>query len=197
MFNNLHLHKKPPASAEEAAQMARQLIQTAGVTAATVALQKNASVPGQFEGAEIQVTLPLGSLQAALHQAAVAAAAEQGVKISQTTLSLSQNEPHRLHLHLSVEAKVFGGTMNLGVQGDAASEKGTRLRFSGFKMEGGGGMLGGIASAMILPKLAALEAASLDFEGLVGVPMELTQFTLQEEALILTGTFLKPGSTKH
>lgn len=184
--------KKLPASAEEALATARLLLQTAELTDATVSLEKPATIPGGLEGAELKVTLPIPSLQAAVHKAAVKAAAEQGVKISHSNLRLSETAPDRLHLDLTVEAKVFGGSLKIEIEGDVAPEKGTHLRFSGFKMEGGGGMFGGIATATIRPKLTALEASPLDLQQLTGVPLQLTQLGCQEETLTLRGAFNAP-----
>ena len=192
MFTHLLRPEKPPTSAEEAIAAARLLLQTAEITGATVSLEKPANVPGGIEGAELKVTLPIPALEAALHTAAVKAAAEQGVKISHTNLRLSENAPNRLTLHITVEAKVFGGSLKIDVVGDVAPERGTHLRLSGFKMEGGGGIFGGIAAAMIRPKLAALEAAPLELQQLTGVPVLLTQLGCLDETLTLSGSFSAP-----
>ena len=189
MFSHLPLPEKPPTSAEEAVATARDLLEAAGITGATVTLEKNAAVEGELAGAELKVSLPVQALETALHGAAVAAAAAQGVKVSRTGLTLTENEPAGLHLRLEVEAKVFGGTLTIQVEGNATPEAGTHLRFHGLKMDGGGGMFGGIASAMIRPKLAALEAAPLDLQRLAGVPVTLTQLTCADGALTLRGTF--------
>jgi hypothetical protein len=192
MFRDLPLPEKPPTSAEEAISAARQLLHAAGITGATMSLEKDADVPGQLEGAELKVSLPVHSLEAAVHAAATAAAAEQGLKITRTGLRLRENGPNALQVHVEVEAKVFGGSLKVGVEGGLASEGGRNLRFSGLKMEGGAGVFGGIASAMIRPKLAALEAAPLPLEKLAGVPVELTQLTCSDETLVIRGRFTPP-----
>jgi len=193
MFTHLR-PEKPPTSAEEAIAAAGLLLQTAEVSGAVVSLEKPAVVPGGLEGAELKVTLPVPALEAALHAAAVRAAAEQGVKISSTTLRVSEPVPNLLHLHVTVEAKVFGGILKVDVEGDATPEGGTHVRFSGCKMEGGGGMFGGIAAAMIRPKLSALEAAPIALQQLTGVPVSLTQLGCQNETLTLRGAFTAPSA---
>lgn len=191
MFTHLR-PEKPPASAEEALAAARLLLQTAEVSGATVSLEKPALVPGGLEGAELKVTLSVPAFEAALHTAAVKAAANQGVKISSTNLRVSEPVPNRLHFHVTVEAKVFGGSLKIDVEGDATPEGGTHVRFSDCKMEGGGGMFGGIATAMIRPKLSALEAAPIALQQLTGVPVLLTQLGCQDETLTLRGAFTAP-----
>ncbi len=192
MFTPLLRPEKPPTTAEEALVAARLLLQTAELTGAIVSLEKPADVPSGLQGAELNITLPIPALEAALHKAAVKAAAEQGVKISQTNLRLSEPTPNRLHLHVTVEAKVFGGSLKIDVEGDVTPEGETHVRFSGFKMESGGGMFGGIATAMIRPKLSALEAAPLELQQLTGVPVRLTQLGCLEETLTLRGAFSAP-----
>jgi len=189
MFNNLELPEKPPTSAEEALTATRLLLQSAGISGATVSLEKPATINGGLAGAELKVYVPIPSLKEVLHQAALTAAAEQGVKVTQTHMELSQIGPQRLHLHLGVEAKVFGGSINVSVNGDLTPENGTHLRFNNLKMEGGTGMFGGIAAAMIRPKLATLEAAPLDFQKLASVPLELTQLNCEGDALTLAISF--------
>lgn len=192
MFSQFPRPEKPPASAEEAVSTARLILEKAGVAGAIVSLEKPADVPGGLAGAELSVALPILSLEAAIHEAVLKAAAEQGVKITQTNLHLSQPQADRLHLQVVVEAKVFGGTLKIIVEGELAPERGTHLRFSGFKMEGGGGMFGGIAAAMIRPKLSALEAAPLELQRLVGVPVILSQLSCLGDTLTVWGGFLAP-----
>lgn len=183
------LPNKPPTSTQEALATARLLLQIAGVTGATVSLEKPATIDGGLSGAEIKVQVPVTALEEALHKALVTMAAEQGVKLTQSHMAVSQPQQHRLHLRVGVEAKVFGGTLEVSVEGDLTPENGTHLRFSGLKMEGGGGMFGGIATSMIRPRLAALEAAPVDLQKLAGVPLELTQLACTGEALTLAVSF--------
>jgi hypothetical protein len=192
MSKHLSLPKNPPASAEEALLSARDLLQNLGVVGATVSLVKPATKPGGLIGAELQATLPIGALETLAREAVTTAAAEQGLKVTKTTLAVQQAEENRLHLSLCAEAKIFGGTLQIGVEGYIAPENGTHLRFSGFQMEGGGGIFGGIATSMIRPKLAELEAAPLDLQRLAGVPLELTQLKTEEGNLVLFGTFTAP-----
>ena len=191
MFTHLR-PEKPPTSAEEAIAAAGLLLQTAELTGATVSLEKPAAVPSGLEGAELKITLPIPALDAALHKAAVKAAAEQGVKISHTNLRLCEPAPNQLHLHVTVEAKVFGGILKIDVEGDVSPEGGTHVRFSSFTMESGGGMFGGIAAAMIRPKLTALEAEPLELQQLTGVPVRLTQLGCLDGTLTLRGAFTSP-----
>ena len=192
MFKHLPLPENPPASAEDAVLSARQLLKTLGIAGANVSLEKPAAQPGGLIGAALQAALPIRALEALAHQAATNAAAEQGVKVTQTLLTLQQAGENRLHLSLRVEAKIFGGTVQIGVEGHIAPENGTHLRFSGFQMESGGGIFGGIAASMIRPKLAELEASPLDLQRLAGVPLELTQLKSEEDNLVLYGTFTEP-----
>lgn len=193
MFKHLSLPENPPASAEDAVLGARQMLKTLGLADATVSLEKQAAQPGGLIGATLQAALPIRALEALAHQAATNAAAEQGLKVTQTILKLQQAGVNRLHLSLRVEAKIFGGTVQIGVEGYIAPENGTQLRFSGFQMEGGGGIFGGIAGSMIRPKLAEMEAAPLDLQRLAGVPLELTQLKSEEDNLVLYGTFTEPS----
>lgn len=189
MITDPILPKKPPTSTQEAIATARLLLQIAGVTGATVSLEKPSTIEGGLAGAELKVHAPVAALEEALHKALASMAAEQGVKLTRSHLALSQTDPQRLHLRVGVEVKVFGGIMEMSVQGDLTPENGTHLRFSGMKMEGGGGMFGGIATSMIRPRIAALEAAPLDLQKLAGVPLELTQLAYTGEALTLTVSF--------
>jgi hypothetical protein len=192
MSKHLSPSENPPPSAEEAILRARQLLEKLGIAGATVSLVKPATKPGGLIGAALHAALPIRALEELARQAATTAAAEQGLKVTQTTLKLQQAGENRLHLSLRAEAKIFGGTVQIGVEGYIAPENGTHLRFSGFQMEGGGGIFGGIAGSMIRPKLAELEAAPLDLQRLAGVPLELTQLKSEEDNLVLFGSFVEP-----
>lgn len=192
MSKHLSLPENPPASAEDAVLGARKLLQTLGIAGATVSLVKPATKPGGLIGASLHAVLPIRALEELARQAATTAAAEQGLKVTKTTLAVQPAGENRLHLSLRAEAKIFGGTVQIGVEGHIAPENGTHLRFSGFQMEGGGGIFGGIASSIIRPKLTELEAAPLDLQRLAGVPLELTQLKSEEDNLVLFGTFTEP-----
>jgi hypothetical protein len=192
MSKHLSLSENPPASAEDAILRARQLLKTLGIAGATVSLVTPATKPGGLIGAALHAALPIRGLEELARQAVTTAAAEQGLKVTHTTLKLEQAGANRLHLSLHAEAKIFGGTLQIGVEGYIAPENGTHLRFSGLQMEGGGGIFGGIASSMIRPKLTEMEASPLDLQRLAGVPLELTELKSEEDNLVLYGTFTEP-----
>jgi hypothetical protein len=187
-----HPQENPQPSAEDALASARALLERAGIAGATVLLEKPANIAGGLAGAVLKACLPKASLNAAIHNAAVQLAAQQGLKVTQTRLTLEETASNELHLGLQTEAKVFGGTLQVGIGGNIRVEAKTHIQFSELKMDAGGGMFAGIAAAMIRPKLVALEAAPLDIEKLVGLPMELSELSCSAEAVTLTGTFTSP-----
>jgi hypothetical protein len=189
MVIHLPLPQNQPASAEDAVASARLLLNAAGISDAVVSLEKPATVPGGLAGAVLMARLPRVSLEKAVHNAAAQFATQQGIKVTQTHLLLQQTSPNQVQLNLQVEAKVFGGTLQLGISGSVLVEGGTRVRFCDLNMESGGGMFAGVASAMIRPKLAALQAEPLEIEKLAGLPLELSELSYGSEVLVLLGKF--------
>ncbi len=189
MFKDLPLPKTPPASAEEAVATARNLLQAIGLNDTTVTLKTQATVPGGLTGASLSAEVPVASMEALAHKTALEAAAEHGVNITKTALTVEQAGESRLHLRVRVEARIFGGTIPIEVEGYLEAQNGSHLRFSALHLEGGGGMMAGVAAAMIRPKLAQLEATPMPLIELTGVPLEITRLSSTQGVMIVDATF--------
>lgn len=183
MFSNFHPPAKPPSDIEEALTDARALLKAAGIEGACVEIARRPSTEGQLKGAALGCVIPVTALETLLYRAAVDAGAEHGVPVQRTVLGLDQAGENRLQINLCVEAKLFGGVIKVAVAGFMETRGGTHLHFTQMKMEGGGGMLAGVAGAMIRPKLVQLESTPLDLARLAGVPLQVSSLACDGTSL--------------
>jgi hypothetical protein len=107
-------------------------------------------------------------------RAAGALAASQGVKVSQTRLSVRNGGADRsLELDMELGVRVFGATVTLRVAGGAEAADGENLQCRELKLDAGSGLFAGMATALIRPRLDALEGREFNLSRIAGIPVRL------------------------
>jgi len=162
---------------EEALSQARQLFLRAGLEDAEIIVTQPAELGETLRGACLEASIPVRSIEAVAGKAAESLAASQGVKILHTRLSLQNGGAGDLSLLLGVEVgvRVFGASVTLGVRGVAEAAGGESIQCRELQMDTGSGMFAGMATALIRPKLEALEGQSFNLSRLAGVPVRLVR----------------------
>jgi len=162
---------------EEALSQARQLFLRAGLEDAEIIVTQPAELGETLRGACLEASIPVRSIEAVAGKAAESLAASQGVKILHTRLSLQNGGAGDLSLLLGVEVgvRVFGASVTLGVRGVAEAAGGESIQCRELQMDAGSGMFAGMATALIRPKLEALEGQSFNLSRLAGVPVRLVR----------------------
>lgn len=175
MLDLTPLSDAPPTSVEEALEQTRRLFARAGIADAEVSVTHPAAPGEGVREARLEALVPVASLEAALHEAATALAAAQGVKVSQTQLLLENSGGKGLSLtaHVAVDVRVFGATVTLRVRGDADATGGTHVRLENLQLDAGSGIFSGMATGLIRPRLDALEGRRIDLAQLAGLPVRL------------------------
>ena len=184
MFDFPPLSEVPPASVEEALLQTRRLFLQAGLEGAEVVATRPPEPGEALRGACLEAAIPLGSLEAAANKAAGALAANQGVKISHTRLSVQNGGADRsLKLDLELGVRVFGATVTLRVAGRAEAAGGENLQCQELKLDAGSGLFAGMATALIRPRLDALEGREFNLSRIAGVPVRLLRLKCTGESL--------------
>ena len=175
MFDIPPLSSAPPASVEEALLQARHLFSRAGLEDAEVRMTEPPTSGESLRGACLEASMPVASIQAAAGKAADALAASQGIKIAHTRLSFENGGPGSLALGLAVEVgvRVLGATVTVRVRGVAEAADGENIQCRELKLDAGSGLFAGMASALIRPKLDALEGQRFNLTRISGVPVRL------------------------
>ena len=174
MFDIPPLSEVPPASVEEALLQTRRLFLQAGLEGAEVVATRPPEPGEALRGACLEAAIPLGSLEAVANKAAGALAANQGVKISHTRLSVRNGGADRsLELDMELGVRVFGATVTLRVSGRAEAAGGENLQCRELKLDAGSGLFAGMATALVRPRLDALEGREFNLSRIAGVPVRL------------------------
>lgn len=177
MFDLSPLSASPPASVEEALSQTKRLFLRAGLLDAEVSVTQPAELGENLRGACLEASIPVRSIEAVAARAAEALAASQGVKVSHTRLSLQNGAAGNLSLLLGAEVgvRVFGATVTLQVRGVAEATGGESIQCRELLLDAGSGMFAGMATALIRPKLDALEGQTFDLSRIAGVPVRLVR----------------------
>ena len=175
MFDFPPLSEAPPASLEEALLQTKRLFLQAGLEGAEVFATRPPEPAQALRGACLEATIPVGSLETVAHREACALAASQGVKISHTRLSVQDDGDGACSLKLGVElgVRVFGATVTLRVGGRAEASDGENIRCRELQLDAGSGLFAGMATALIRPRLDALEGREFNLSQIAGVPVRL------------------------
>jgi hypothetical protein len=183
MFAFPPLSAAPPTSVQEAVLQAKRLFSQAGLVDAELVVTQPPEAGESLRGACLEATIPAASLEAVAAKAAEALGASQGVKISHTRLSL-QNGGGSLSLELGLEVgvRVLGATVTLGLRGVAAGVGGEDIQCRELKLDAGSGLFSGMATAMIRPRLDALERHRFNLTQIAGVPVRLFRLECTGEA---------------
>lgn len=183
------LSETPPTSVEEACSQARQLLMRAGLEEAEVFVTQPPDPGESLRGACLEAAIPVESLEAAACSAAETLAAGQGVKISQIRLFLRNGGDRSLELVLELGVRVFGSTVSLCLRGRAEGADAENIRCRELKLDAGSGLFAGMATALIRPRLDALEGRAFDLSQVAGVPVRLLRLecTLESRETLWIG----------
>jgi len=183
MFSQFRSNLTPPTSVDEALSQALQILELAGIEGSAVHIEHKPEGGNGLSGAVLRFELPVDSLEAPLGKRVAAAGQEHGVPVQLNDLKIEQAGENRLRMFVHAESKVFGGTVRLDISGWMHVRERSAIQFEGLKMEGGTGIFGGVATALIRPRLAQLEAAPLDLSQLAGLPVEVPSLECAEGRL--------------
>ena len=176
MFAFFNSQQPTPKSAEEAVRRTNATLRQAGFTHDAVSLKTPASGPEGFSGACIRMDLPEEDLRALVHAAALQAASEQGITITDTSLQLHPAGPRGMGIRLQVTAKVFVSQVEVGIRGRVTVSNCGTIEFDSLLMDAGAGMFAGMATAAIKPKLDQLQSERFELENLFGRKVTVLQF---------------------
>lgn len=183
MFAIPQLSSTPPDSVEEALLQARRLLSLAGIEDAQVCITQPPHSGESLRGACLEASIPVASIQAAAGKTAEPLAASQGVKIAHTRLSFENSGAAGLALSIAVEVgvRVFGATVKVVVRGVAETADGEHIECRELMLDAGSGMFAGMATALIRPKLDALEGQRFNLAQIAGVPVRLLHLECTRE----------------
>jgi hypothetical protein len=175
MFDFPPLSDAPPATVEEALLQAKRLFLQSGLEDAEVLITQPPSPGESLRGACLEAAVPVTSLETVAGKAAGTLAASQGVKVSHTSLSLQNDNSLSLRLSVEVGVRVFGATVTLRVSGMAEAAGADSIQCRELKLDAGSGLFAGMATALIRPKLDALEGHRFNLTRIAGVPVRLVR----------------------
>lgn len=175
MFQIPSFDAAPPASIAEAMIQAERLLHLAGLNEATLSVARPPEAGEALRGACLEASIPVRALEVIAGKTLDSMAASQGVKISDTRLSLENGATGALSLKLGVEVdvRVFGKTVTVRVQGVAEGGDGKGIVFRQLTMDAGSGIFAGMATALLRPRLDALEGRRFEFTAIAGIPVSL------------------------
>jgi hypothetical protein len=182
MFDFPPFSEAPPASIEEALLQTQQLFLRAGLENAEASVTRPPDPGESLRGACLEASVPVGSLEAAAGKAAGELAAGQGLKISQTRLSVRNGGDCSLELGMELGVRVFGATVTLKVGGRVEAADAENLRCRELKLDAGAGLFAGMATALIRPRLEALEGRLFNLSQIAAVPVRLLRLECTGEA---------------
>ena len=104
----------------------------------------------------VSVKVAKAALEALVQSLASAAAAKQGLEVSKTTLSLTQEGPRAVSFRADVTAKIFVMTATLSLSGRIEIDDELNARFVGLAL-GGDAMVTKLAGGFLRPHLDRLE----------------------------------------
>lgn len=189
MFSKLILPAKPPSNIGEAVRDLNQLLEAVGLAGFSIETKESPQGKESLTGAVLHASIPLPSLEKVLKEAASQAASEHGVNLSQTALMMRQADENKLVVEIGLEAKVFGGGVQIKITGFVEIREQRHLQVSGLRMDGGAGMFAGMAGALIKPRLKQWEGTTLDLQRVTGVAVKVTELSSDGNDLSFSLTF--------
>jgi len=179
-----------PTNAKEALSAASDFFHALNLNEGEVFLDASPAEPEPLRGTRIKVTIPIGALERLLEKIANAIASEHGIRITNATVTADQSGENCLHIQARVETKIMGGTVPIFVSGFLDTPEGLRLRVRDLAMPSSSGMFANMAAAIIRPRLAYWEGASVSLESVAGTPIFLNQLKSENSVLEAFYTFL-------
>ncbi len=180
----------PPTNAKEALSAASEFFNALNLDEGEVSLDDYPAEPEPLRGTRIKVAIPVGALEKLLEKIANAIASEHGIRITKAAVTADQSGENCLHIQARVETKIMGGTVPIFVSGFLDAPEGLRLRVRDLAMPSSSGMFANMAAAIIRPRLAYWEGASVSLEAVAGTPIFLNQLNSENSILEATYTFL-------
>lgn len=165
-------------------EQARRLLARAGLPDAEVCVTRPPADGEALKGGCMEASIPLHSLENALHQRVKTLAAAQGVAVSGTRIRMENSAPGGLSLTvgMEVDVRVFGATTTLKVRCTADAADGECIELRNPQLDAGSGLLSGMASAMIRPYLEAAAGKKIELSRLAGVPVRVLRLDCPAEA---------------
>lgn len=173
MFDFPPRSKAPPATVEEALLLTQQLCVQSGLEDAEAFISRPPDPGESLRGACLEASVSVKSLEVAAARAAGALAADEGLKISKTQLAIRNGKDGSLELDVELGVRVFGATVTLKVGGRVETEDAEHLRCRELKLDVGSGLFAGMATALIRPRLDALEGRLFNLSRIAGLPVRL------------------------
>lgn len=152
-FLSIPLPSNPPADAQEFVFQGNALLHAAGLKDAHLTLDRAPSPPNPFQDAEITLVLPEKSLEEVIQKEASRQAAQHGAKVSDTILRCEPAGHHAIRFRASATASLFLGSVSFRLSGVVRALDPDKFAFSEIELDTGSGMFGGMARAMIEPRL--------------------------------------------
>ena len=173
MFDFPPLSEAPPATVEEALLQTQQLCVQSGLEDAEAFISRPPDPGESLRGACLEASVSVKSLEVVAGRAAGALAADQGLKISKTQLAVRNGEDGSLEVDVELGVRVFGATVTLKVGGRVEAADAEHLRCRELKLDAGSGLFAGMATALIRPRLDALEGRLFNLSRIAGLPVRL------------------------
>ena len=189
MFSKFIIPSKQPSNIEDAVSDLKDLLEQIGLEGCDIDSRESPQGRESLTGAVLNASIPLPSLEKVLQKTASDAASEHGVNLSKTTLIMREDAEHKLSVEIGLEAKIFGGGIQIKITGFIEIREQRHLQITGLKMDGGAGMFAGMAGALIKPRLNQWEGTTLDLHRLAGVPVRVTELRCNETDLRFSLTF--------
>lgn len=179
-----------PTSAQEALETAAHFFKALNLQDGEVSLDASPVEPETLRGTRVRVTIPMTALEQLLEKIANAIASDHGIRITGAKITADQTGENCLHIQARVETKIMGGTVPILVSGFLDAPEGLHLRVRDLAMPSSSGMFANMAAAIIRPRLAYWEGASVSLQKIAGTPLFLNQLGSDNSVLEALYTFL-------
>jgi hypothetical protein len=179
-----------PTNAKEALDAAAHFLNALTLHEGEVFLDGPPAEHEPLRGTRVKVAIPIGALERILEKIAHAIASEHGIRITTVRVTADQSGENCLHIQARVETKIMGGTVPIFISGFLDAPEGLRLRVRDLAMPSSSGMFANMAAAIIRPRLAYWEGASVSLESVAGTPVFLDKLNSDNSALEAIYTFL-------
>jgi hypothetical protein len=179
----------PPTNAQEALDAATNFLKALNLEQSEVLLEAAPSEPEPLRGTRIKALIPIEALEKLLEKIANAIGSDHGIRIAAATITADQSGDNCLHIQTRVETKIMGGTVPIFVSGFLDAPEGTRLRVRDLGMPSSSGMFANMAAAIVRPRLAYWEGASVSLESIAGTPLFLNHLASENSSLQAVYTF--------
>lgn len=179
-----------PTSAQEAVETAAHFLKALNLQDGEVSLDTTPSEANTLRGTRVKVAIPMTALEQLLEKIANAIGSDHGIRITGAKITADQTGDNCLHLQARVETKIMGGTVPILVSGFLDVPEGLHLRVRDLAMPSSSGMFANMAAAIIRPRLAYWEGASVSLERIAGTPLLLNQLSSDNAVVEALYTFL-------